>query len=1306
LFALTALLGACARPGPTEAEKQAAARKAAESALGELTAIVAAVAAGKAETGVELRASASGPFVPVKVGAPLPAGGTLRTAAAVQVRLTLRDGSILHLNERSQLALLAGRQLSLSAGELLAEVVPAGGKPLEIATGAGSIRVTGTKLNVKVDPAEGTVVDVTRGTVEVSSSQGGDARIQVGAGERATVKTGESPRLSPSRDLAETTRWAREIGIVPGQAGSILPGIGSLEARAPGGGGRGQPLRLARQTVRVTVQDNVARTEVEQEYYNPTGQTLEGTYRFPIPASASISRLALYVGNRLEEGEIVERQRARQIFRQIVEDTVRPRDPALLEWVGGRTFQMKIFPIPPRASRRVILGYTQPLAASYGRYRYEYPLASDPGKATVVGRFAIELKAKSSLGPVEVTTPLYPTTKEANKDESTQLRFEASDFRPAASFVASISGKREPGELTFALFEPEKDRRAGACLSSSTVAGAEAATAAIMMRDRRALPRPRPPSCGDQGGFFMATLRPELPRGERAKPQDLLFLLDSSYSTGKRGWVLSTTALEAFLTEMDVRGRFNVLVCNTRCRAFAATPRNPTAEARKEALHFVRMITPSGSTHLANAFAEAAARIAANKGEAPAQIVYLGDGRPSVGELREAELARFVVRKLSAVGASLSAIQVGEDAGELFLSETTRRLGGAVHRIDAGDDVAGRVFEIVAAQYRPTLADLELSFEGIDVHHVYPSRLESLSAGSEAVIVGRYDKGGQGAIRLRGKLAGKPFERRFPIALAAEDAEKRANTFLPRLWAKHHLDALSAEGHAQNRAEIVRVSKAYTVLSKATAFLVLENEKMYREFGVKRRRDKSDWKGDALASRSGRDTPEATATPTADADKSASKGASEQAPTGKPVTTAVPALGAGGSAMPAAEPSARPRRAAAGKSAPLEKDEAPRGESRKATDDADDLTDAAPKADPLPPPAKKAKAGPRREAESKSAAPRMSRGMIGRGYHRRPVPVLQTTIAPLLGSSGPSPAARRQQESLRAGVESNPLKRALHLAYHRALLKNGDYPEALRHAQKWAELDGAHADALAALGTAQAAQGALPAAIESLASSIDVEPWNPRRHEQLAAIYRHKGDPALACAHLQSLAALAPRDVARALAAASCLAALPGDGREAAIDLLTVLAGEKLGPAELGKVARALAAARSSALAYPPAFAAGRIGGPLVARATWTAPVDLDLAIVTPRGQRLSALHTLRSGGVLVDSRDGASAEILQLAGLPNGEYRLEIGRAQADASAAGITGTVLIQAGGKRQTIAFSLGAESPRAIARIKVERLYRLY
>ena len=87
---------------------------------------------------------------------------------------------------------------------------------------------------------------------------------------------------------------------------------------------------------------------------------LEGIYRFPLPGDGSVSGLALLVGNRWMEGEIVEKTRGRAIFKAIVDATI-PRDPALLEWERGNQFKLRIFPIPGRGERRVRLAYTQVL---------------------------------------------------------------------------------------------------------------------------------------------------------------------------------------------------------------------------------------------------------------------------------------------------------------------------------------------------------------------------------------------------------------------------------------------------------------------------------------------------------------------------------------------------------------------------------------------------------------------------------------------------------------------------------------------------------------------------------------------------------------------------------------------------------------------------------------------------------------------------------------------------------------------------------------------------------------------------------
>ncbi len=148
---------------------------------------------------------------------------------------------------------------------------------------------------------------------------------------------------------------------------------------------------------RVTIVDGLARTEVEEEFANETEQILEGRFRFPVPSDAAVSRLGLWVGDELVEGEIVEAKRALSIYESIVDRPV-PRDPALLEWVSAGEMSLKVFPILPKKTRRVLLGYDQLLSAEGGRLRYSYPLSLGEGRENTIAELSISVHVLDTQG--------------------------------------------------------------------------------------------------------------------------------------------------------------------------------------------------------------------------------------------------------------------------------------------------------------------------------------------------------------------------------------------------------------------------------------------------------------------------------------------------------------------------------------------------------------------------------------------------------------------------------------------------------------------------------------------------------------------------------------------------------------------------------------------------------------------------------------------------------------------------------------------------------------------------------------------
>ena len=117
----------------------------------------------------------------------------------------------------------------------------------------------------------------------------------------------------------------------------------------------------------------MATTHVEQVFRNDTPYTLEGTYFFPIPETASIVEFAIWENGKKLVGEVRSREEARRIYDEIVR---RQRDPGLLEYAGKDLFQASIFPIPPNSDKKLELTYSEVLKAESGTVAYRYPLGT------------------------------------------------------------------------------------------------------------------------------------------------------------------------------------------------------------------------------------------------------------------------------------------------------------------------------------------------------------------------------------------------------------------------------------------------------------------------------------------------------------------------------------------------------------------------------------------------------------------------------------------------------------------------------------------------------------------------------------------------------------------------------------------------------------------------------------------------------------------------------------------------------------------------------------------------------------------
>jgi len=130
-------------------------------------------------------------------------------------------------------------------------------------------------------------------------------------------------------------------------------------------------LRMSDLKIKVEVLGNIARTTMEMNFENKTNRILEGELNFPLGEGQTVTRFAMDVNGKLREGVVVEKEKGQQVFEAIVRKNI---DPGLLEKTKGNNFKARVYPIPAKGNKRLLIAYEQELIGIKTGNLYLLPL--------------------------------------------------------------------------------------------------------------------------------------------------------------------------------------------------------------------------------------------------------------------------------------------------------------------------------------------------------------------------------------------------------------------------------------------------------------------------------------------------------------------------------------------------------------------------------------------------------------------------------------------------------------------------------------------------------------------------------------------------------------------------------------------------------------------------------------------------------------------------------------------------------------------------------------------------------------------
>jgi hypothetical protein len=128
----------------------------------------------------------------------------------------------------------------------------------------------------------------------------------------------------------------------------------------------GSGLALTGYEVDTVITGPLAFTELRLAFDNPQDRIIEGRFRLLLPDGAAVSRFAMKIDGQFQEGEVVEKQAARRAYEDALH---RRQDPALLEQASPNEFSARVFPIPARGRKEIIVSWSQELPSSTAPWR-------------------------------------------------------------------------------------------------------------------------------------------------------------------------------------------------------------------------------------------------------------------------------------------------------------------------------------------------------------------------------------------------------------------------------------------------------------------------------------------------------------------------------------------------------------------------------------------------------------------------------------------------------------------------------------------------------------------------------------------------------------------------------------------------------------------------------------------------------------------------------------------------------------------------------------------------------------------------
>jgi Ca-activated chloride channel family protein len=541
------------------------------------------------------------------------------------------------------------------------------------------------------------------------------------------------------------------------------------------------PLKLSGHQVDVAIHDQAAVTTVTQIFHNSASRPLEADYLFPVPKGASVTKFTMWVDGKEVAGEMVEADKARDIYTGIVR---RMQDPGLLEYVGNNLLRLRVFPVPANGDQKLMVKFTSVADRESGLVEYVYPMKCDGKGAAAPENFSFHATIKAQSAVQNVYSPTHPVTiKQVNDHEVT----------------VSCEGKQAGCDKDLQLFYALGDKDVG--------------LTALTHR----------PDKGSDGTFMLlVSPRAELSKSQQV-PRDMVFVLDTSGSMAGVKMEQARKAMKFCVNQLDKHDRFALINFASTVNKYRDGLTPATADQLPAARKWIDALQATGGTAI-DAALSAALDLRSTDANRSFTIVFFTDGMPTVGETNPDTILKNVEKRNTA-NTRIFTFGVGDDVNAVLLDRLAQQTRAVSTYVRPAEDIEVKVSGLYEKISHPVLTNLKLTAgKNVTLREMYPTQLPDLFHGGQLLVLGKYSGHGHAAITLTGQVGGDTREFVYEVNFAKETNDEK--TFVEDLWARRKvgylLDLIRANGENKELVdEVTALAKKHGITTPYTSLLVV-----------------------------------------------------------------------------------------------------------------------------------------------------------------------------------------------------------------------------------------------------------------------------------------------------------------------------------------------------------------------------------------------------------------------------------------------------------------------------------------------------